>query len=108
MSRIALEGLLQQAGYGKRKAIALAAVIDQASVPGMSADDQYAAFVRWKLKAGLTDSAVKTMTADTFAQSKQYDALRAALDQMLEDRKTGQNVFEFYNVAQEVKEPPTA
>jgi type II secretory pathway component PulF len=96
MSQItALENLLQQAGYGKRRSARLAEVIDAAAIPGMTGDDLYVAFMRWKQVAGLTDSAVKLMTADSFTQTQQYDKLRQVMLEMLEDVKNGQQYLGF-------------
>jgi hypothetical protein len=109
MSQItALENLLQQAGYGKRRAAKLAEVIDAAAIPGMSGDDLYVAFLRWKQVAGLTDSAVKLMTADSFTQTQQYDKLRTVMLEMLEDVKNGQQYLGFVPLvdSSKIKGPP--
>lgn len=99
----ALENLLAQSGYGKRRSRALAEVIDAMSIPGMSADDLFTAFVRWKHSAGLTDSALRTMTKDDFVTQRQADGLRKIMLEMLEDVKNGQEYFGFVEFPQKAK-----
>lgn len=104
MSQVtALENLLAQSGYGKRRSKALAEVIDAMSIPGMSADDLYTAFVRWKHSAGLTDSALRTMTKDDFITQQQADKLRKIMLEMLEDVKNGQEYFGFVDFPAKVQ-----
>lgn len=91
----ALENLLQQAGYGRRKAAKLAAVIDSAAIPGMSADDLFSAFTRWRLSSGLTDAAVRIMTDESFADSQQFEKLRSVILELFEDMKNGQLYLNF-------------
>lgn len=105
--RTALEDLLRQAGFGKRKAFRLAEIIDAVAIPGMSADDLYTAFIRWRAKAGLTDSALRTMTADHFRQTGLYEKLRETIDGMVEDVKTGQTYFSYTRSATPRKNPIT-
>jgi len=91
----ALENLLAQAGYGKRRAARLAQAIDAAGIPGMSSDDLFAAFTRWRLSSGLTDSALRTMTDEQFVGGQQYEKLRNIMTEMLQDIKDGQQYFNF-------------
>lgn len=112
MSQVtALENLLQQSGYGKRRSSALAQVIDAMGIPGMSADDLFTAFIRWKHQAGLTDSALRVMTKDDFVTQQHSERLRKIMIDMLEDVKNGQEYFGFVSFPNAAKTamriPPT-
>lgn len=46
----AMECLLQEAGYSRRRAGQLSRLLDSAQIPGMCADDLYAALTLWQRK----------------------------------------------------------
>jgi len=91
----ALESLLQQAGYSSRRASRLAEWIDHAAIPGMSADDLYAAFIQWRRKTSLSEAKLKGLGRIDAATNEAVFEIQKNAEKILADRLRYQPVFRF-------------